>query len=217
MVNQVYFFFTALLDLARVRTQWLLEDNNVAASLMTVVLLLKLVILTLESLPKYRHATEKISATPLERSGMFGRALLAWLNPLLRAGYKKNLGVEDLYPLDENLGGALLTEKFEDSWSRGESHRYPYPSIRANIEAVNKSRKHCLSVAVISNFATEILIAWIPRAFHIALILAQPFLVHTTLDYITNHQSLPTSYGYGLIGAWGIVYTGIAVCLTPYG
>ncbi|ETS81802.1 hypothetical protein PFICI_06804 [Pestalotiopsis fici W106-1] len=194
MINQFYFFSTALLDLARVRTQWLIDDNTITASLMTVVLLLKLVILALESIPKHRHASEKSTATPLERSGMFGRALLSWLNPLLLTGYRKNLALDDLFPLDQDLSGADLTQAFQNTWN-----------------GAKKSRKHCLSLAVISNFGMEMLISWIPRSFHIAFTMAKPFLVQTTLNYIMNHQNLPPSYGYGLIGAWGIVYTGIAI------
>jgi ATP-binding cassette, subfamily C (CFTR/MRP), member 1 len=44
--------------------------------------------------------------------------------------------------------------------------------------------------------------------------MAKPFLVQTTLNYIMNHRNLPVSYGYGLIGAWGIIYIGIAVSLS---
>ncbi|KAF3013497.1 hypothetical protein E8E14_005834 [Neopestalotiopsis sp. 37M] len=194
MINQSYFFFTALLDLARVRTQWLFENNTITASLMTVALLLKLVILALESIPKYHHVREKSTATPLERSGMFGRALLSWLNPLLFTGYKKNLALEDLYALDYDLKSDDLTLQFQKTWDRAK-----------------KSRKHCLALAVIANFGWEILLSWIPRAFHIAFTMAKPFLVQTTLNYIMNHRNLPVSYGYGLIGAWGIIYIGIAI------
>lgn len=78
----------------------------------------------------------------------------------------------------------------------------------------NKSRKHCLSLAVLRTFAPEIFLAWLPRSAHIGFVLAQPFLVNTTLSYIQNHTTYPVSYGYGLIGAYGIVYIGIAVCIS---
>jgi ATP-binding cassette, subfamily C (CFTR/MRP), member 1 len=129
MINQIYFFFTALLDLARVRTQWLIENNTITASLMTVALLLKLVILALESIPKYHHVREKSTATPLERSGMFGRALLSWLNPLLFTGYKKNLALEDLYALDHDLKSHDLTLQFQKTWNRGKSYESHCPFL----------------------------------------------------------------------------------------
>lgn len=81
--------------------------------------------------------------------------------------------------------------------------------------AANKTRKHCLSSAILRTFALEILLAWVPRGIHIGFLLAQPFLVNTALRYIQNHAEYPVSYGYGLIGAYGLVYIGIAVC-TPF-
>lgn len=69
-----------------------------------------------------------------------------------------------------------------------------------------------MSLAVLRTFATEIFLSWLPRSVHIGFVLAQPFLVNTTLRYIQNHTRYPVSYGYGLISAYGIVYIGIAVC-----
>lgn len=43
--------------------------------------------------------------------------------------------------------------------------------------------------------------------------IAQPYLVKTTLAYIMSHDTLPVSYGYGLIAAYGLNYIGIAVRL----
>lgn len=42
------------------------------------------------------------------------------------------------------------------------------------------------------------------------LSLAQPYLVSAAINYIDN-AALAKSYGYGLIGAYAIVYLGIAV------
>ncbi|KAK3682042.1 P-loop containing nucleoside triphosphate hydrolase protein [Podospora appendiculata] len=41
--------------------------------------------------------------------------------------------------------------------------------------------------------------------------LAQPYLVHSTITYITFHKTLPVEYGYGLVGAYGLCYIGIAL------
>lgn len=97
--------------------------------------------------------------------------------------------------------------------------RFEHPILRllgfADWIVANTSRKHCLSLTVLRTFAPEIFLAWLPRSAHIGFVLAQPFLVNTTLSYIQNHTIYPVSYGYGLIGAYGIVYIGIAVC-TPW-
>ena len=41
--------------------------------------------------------------------------------------------------------------------------------------------------------------------------LAQPYLIHSTITYITYHTKLPENYGYGLIGAYALCYIGLAV------
>jgi len=61
-------------------------------------------------------------------------------------------------------------------------------------------------------FLPEVVMAWIPRAASIGFYIAQPFLVKKTMEYMRNHSVLPLAYGYGLTGAYGIVYTGVAVC-----
>lgn len=118
LVIQAYLFFTSFADLARVRTQWLLNGNATLASLVTVTLVLKLAILALESVDKYPHRRNREHATsPLERCGLFGRSLLLWLIPLLRLGYVKDLGVDDLFPLDGDIKGELLTNRLAEKWS----------------------------------------------------------------------------------------------------
>jgi hypothetical protein len=60
-------------------------------------------------------------------------------------------------------------------------------------------------------FLPEMLASWIPRAASIGFMIAQPYLVKATLAYIMSHDTLPVSYGYGLIAAYGLTYIGIAV------
>jgi ATP-binding cassette, subfamily C (CFTR/MRP), member 1 len=205
--------FTSLLDLARVRTQWLLNENTTSASLVMATLLLKVAILTLESVDKYSHRRNREETTsPVERSGAFGWSLLLWLIPLLRVGYVNDLGVDDLLPLDSDLTGELVTERVAKKWNISMMAREDVYLCIANRVAVKKSRKHCLTLAVLRTFAPEIFLSWLPRSAHIGFLLAQPFLVNTMLRYIQNHIDYPISYGYGIIGAYGIVYIGIAVC-----
>ncbi|KAK9786665.1 hypothetical protein SCARD494_11156 [Seiridium cardinale] len=195
LVAQSYLFFTALLDLARVRSQWLVDDNNIVASIVTATFVLKLAILAVESIEKHPYTSAKgDDVPPLERCGIFGHALLLWLNPLFMLGYRQDLAIDNLFPLDHDLRGSHLEKRLERRWKR-----------------TKKSRKHCLTVAVLVNFIPEIVISWFPRALNIAFLIAQPYLVKTTLGYIMDHDTLPASYGYGLIGAFGIVYIGAAI------
>lgn len=54
-------------------------------------------------------------------------------------------------------------------------------------------------------------LAFIPRLVYMGFSLSQPYLVNKTITYISFHKTLPDYYGYGLIGAYGLCYLGIAV------
>ncbi len=75
----------------------------------------------------------------------------------------------------------------------------------------NQNRKHSLAYAVCRTFALELWWITIPRMALVGFSIAQPFLVQTTLVYITNSPAKPPAYGYGLIGAYGLTYVGLAV------
>lgn len=120
LIIQVYFFSTVLLDLARLRTQWLLVANTPIASITTAIFAVKIVTLVVESVPKYQHSTVAMKKPPpLETCGIFGRALLLWLNPLFMLGYRKNLEIDDLFPLESDLAGKHLTNRLEAKWKTG--------------------------------------------------------------------------------------------------
>ncbi|KAH8682522.1 P-loop containing nucleoside triphosphate hydrolase protein [Xylariales sp. PMI_506] len=196
LVIQAFLFFTSLLDVVRIRTQWLLvQKSSVIPSLVSVALALKLVLLGLESIPKLAFSGKAGSRVPpLETAGIFGHSLLLWVNPLLRIGYSRDLTLADLFPLEEDLDGRLLTDRLARVW-----------------QTANKKSKHCLSTATLVTFIPEILITWIPQGLNIAFTMAQPFLVQTMLNYISNYEEHPISYGYGLIGAAGLIYIGVGI------
>jgi ATP-binding cassette, subfamily C (CFTR/MRP), member 1 len=119
-VLQFFFFITILLDLPRVRTQWLLDDNTIVAAVFTITFVLRVPLLFIESAQKWRYATtpgEEIP--PEERQGIFGRTFFWWLNPLFKEGYSKNLTMDDLYAIDDEIKGSVLYERLRKSWNSG--------------------------------------------------------------------------------------------------
>lgn len=68
----------------------------------------------------------------------------------------------------------------------------------------------------------SLLIPVIPRLFLIGFKFSQPFLVERVTDYLTQPEGEnDAAIGYSLIGAYGLVYIGLAVspahfCLMPY-
>jgi hypothetical protein len=56
----------------------------------------------------------------------------------------------------------------------------------------------------------------LPRLAQSAFTFAQPFLASSLINFLQNDRNAPENYGYGLIGASFLVYTGIAVSRTTY-
>lgn len=80
----------------------------------------------------------------------------------------------------------------------------------------NKQQRTLLIACVKYGFGTLVAGA-LPRALQIGFTMAQPFLVHATVEYVeyANVQDPAIRLnGHGLIAAFGFVYCGIAVCLT---
>lgn len=119
---QTFLFFSIFCDLPRIRTQWMLPDNSTVAPIFSAAFGLKLVIIFIESTHKYSHSTladKKIS--PEEIQGIFGDTFFTWLNPLFFEGYKRNLSMDDLYPVDDGLRGQTLYNRLHSHWLKGES------------------------------------------------------------------------------------------------
>lgn len=197
-VTQLFLFFSLLFDAPRIRTFWLLDgpSQHVVASLITAALAVKFVALQVESVPKWTHVVSVApnSIAPEERQGVFSRIFFWWLMPLFLAGYRRDLAMDDLCAIDDDLQGRILHDRLQKQWERA-----------------NHTKKHCLTAAVLRTFAPELGTALVPRLGFAAFSLAQPYLISAMLNYITHQATLPVSYGYGLIGAYAFVYTGMGV------
>ncbi|KAK0615110.1 hypothetical protein B0T17DRAFT_377631 [Bombardia bombarda] len=129
---QAFLLATILLDLPRVRTQWLLDDNTLVARLFTVTFALRVVAVVLESFNAYRDDAipqqkrrelgldpESNTVPPEMRQGIIGLTFFSWLNPLFWKGYRKNLTMDDLYAIDPKLEGDVLHARLLKSWNSG--------------------------------------------------------------------------------------------------
>ena len=80
-----------------------------------------------------------------------------------------------------------------------------------NIVATRHSKHKLLSV-ILRVLKWSILVPVIPRLILIGFTLCQPLLVSRFLDYLQDSAKQDdTNIGYGLIGAYGVVYFGMAV------
>ncbi len=117
---QSFLLATTVFGVARVRTQWLLPDALTLARVMTAAFAIRLVLLVLESVSKRRYVASPHvnSIPPEETAGIFGRSLFLWVNPLLFLGYRRDLTLADLYPVDDGLSGERVYERLEAVWEK---------------------------------------------------------------------------------------------------
>ncbi|KAG9240417.1 ABC transporter-like protein [Calycina marina] len=198
---QAYLFLTMLFDIARVRTGWLIHGETTISSLRSAAMVVKVVLLFLESLPKDKHIidSERNTLSPEDKAGLFSRSLLLWLNPLFLHGYRKPLSGDELYPVGENLAASRVFDALHSSWENTKLHS-----------------KFRLAIAMLKAFKTQIFMIQLPRLALVGFSVAQPFLVNATLSYIDKSSIRPVQVGYGLIGASIITYVGIAMSTVWY-
>lgn len=116
-IISAYFFVSMLLDIARVRTEWLLKESPAYAGLLTVSFIVKVTLLLLETIEKRRllYADEKRISVE-STSGPFSRGFFVWLNGLLRAGFRSLLALDSLPAIYEKLHSGKTHERFKEAW-----------------------------------------------------------------------------------------------------
>ncbi|KAL9602458.1 MAG: hypothetical protein Q9179_002540 [Wetmoreana sp. 5 TL-2023] len=201
LLLELYLLLSLCFDAARLRTLWLQGYNNTLAAVSSVALAIKFCLLIVEIVWKRRFLRgEWSSQSPEATSGLFGKSLFLWLNPLLRAGFARSLSVEELLPLDKHLTSDYLYESLHQPWA----------------ERGTKSSR-ALLMLFFRRLKWRLLAAVPPRLGLIAFNFCQPFLIERAISF--NRQPVTdssTNVGYGLIGAYFLVYCGIAVTTGQY-
>lgn len=194
-----YLFATLIFDIARARTLWLRAVNNTdhtIAVLAVAGVVVKTLVLILEALEKRRLLRPEYQSCPPEATGsIYNRYFFWWLNPLFRNGFRRVLEIDDLFQLDKKLGASYCHQRFQATWA-----------------AVTKKSPLSLLSSSFNVLKWPILQTLPPRAALTALVFCQPFLINRAItlsqEAITTET---TQVGYGLIGAYFLVYVGIAV------
>jgi ATP-binding cassette subfamily C (CFTR/MRP) protein 1 len=194
----LFLLFTILFDATRTRTLWLQQYNRSIAGATLATTVLKIVLLALETTEKRRILREPFKTLPPETtSGVFSHWAFSWLLPLFRTGYSKHLLIEDLFGLDKHLKTPYLQNLLQTGWEKSP-----------------KKGNYALLFTVLRTLKKPILAIVFPRLCFIAFTFCQPFLITATLDWSErDSDSDDQDQGYGLIGAWFLVYIGIGVTM----
>lgn len=123
----LFFSLTLLLDIALARSYFLRHDMGFSsmhpiAGIQTVGVVLKLLLVVLEEVPKTTHAVKRQTSSSVKcdsELGFWGKAMFFSVNSLLLFGYKNELTIENLPALDEQFGSRRLFDRFYRNWNRG--------------------------------------------------------------------------------------------------
>ncbi|KAJ6082006.1 hypothetical protein N7499_006880 [Penicillium canescens] len=199
-ILNVFLGFALLFDLARLRTLYFMSNQTVT-SLFAVSWVIKAIILVFEATEKRKLLKKAYENSPIEStSGVINRALFWWLRDLLWRGSKTTLTVDSLPSLDDDLKNASNSQSLFERWDKAD-----------------KYRSNALLWTFVAHYKWAFLEGVLPRLAYTGFCFAQPFLVERVLDFMTEPEHVnSTNYAYGLIGAYAIVYIGIAVSYAAY-
>lgn len=190
----IYFSFLTILQIPRLRSLWLISSVGVCRGLWTAIFSVTFGLVLVESASKTRTLRPVyLTLSSEEVSGFWPRSFFAWVLPLFRTGFSTTIGISDMPEVDHDLRGHAANAKLSRAWME---YRGPSRIIKALFRAYHWS----------------ILSAIVPRIALIAFTLCQPFLISTTVTWMGSDVTTETKgYGQSLVGAYVIVYFGMAV------
>jgi ATP-binding cassette, subfamily C (CFTR/MRP), member 1 len=204
----------------------MISSDTTLPIVMTCSQALKVLMLVLESVEKRGLIKDGLVYSFEATSSTLSRSVFFWLVPLFKMGFRKTIALDDLYPLDERLKGAPLYNTFVEAWAKGMCSRgvmecclssrilFDTATDHSDILVPNQEAPGALMSTWMGAFGKSILAPIIPRLCMMAFVYAQPFLIKQAIILAQLPKAeIFDNWGYGLIGAFVIVYGGLAVRL----
>ncbi|KAJ5641399.1 hypothetical protein N7490_005399 [Penicillium lividum] len=195
----IYFSSLVLLWIPRLRSLWLISGSGPCRGLWVAIYTVTVLIAFLESTRKVKTLRPSYQHVNVEQvSGFWARSVFLWVVPFIRTGYSTILSVENMPSVDESLQGDTARDKLEETW-------------------VQVKGKHRLMKAVFRAYLGSTISGIFPRLILGGFTFCQPFLITSTVDYFTGDaEDKPKEYGQALVGAFLLVYLGIAISTAVY-
>jgi ATP-binding cassette subfamily C (CFTR/MRP) protein 1 len=196
VILNTYLILSLACDIIRDRTLWAIQHNRAFAIVFTASVVLKFIVLLLETFEKRSLLEHEYADYPPEATaGVYNRNFFVWLCPLLVQGFSKELDVNQLDPNDKALIPDTGLHKLQERWNKS-----------------NQTAPHTLLWVYAVHYRWYLAVAIIPRLFLTGFRFAQPFLIRTAVGFVSApNEPNSANMGYGLIAAYAIVYIGIAV------
>ncbi|KAF2186291.1 canalicular multispecific organic anion transporter 1 [Zopfia rhizophila CBS 207.26] len=197
----IYLLLTVLFDAARSRSLSVSGHYEMISVLFTTRVGVKLFLAIFEAKGKTNILLPEYANCPPEAtSGVYNRVFFWWQNDLFRRGFSNTLSVDDLFDLDKHLRSEYLQKLIQSAW-----------------EKVTDKGSNLLFAVTLRKLKWPLLAVVPPRAGLIAFNFCQPFLINRAISYSQAPATNQTSnIGYGLIGAYVLVYVGIAISTGQY-
>lgn len=120
----LFWLSEVLVQLVILRTNWLSDRQHTSPLLFAFTiqyLLLSAILFILELIPKpmeyYSTLDEDEHTSPEEHANIFSRLSFAWMDSLMKLGYKKVLDMDDLWNLKKVDTAEFNSEKFQNVWT----------------------------------------------------------------------------------------------------
>ncbi|KAL5433031.1 hypothetical protein PMIN06_011810 [Paraphaeosphaeria minitans] len=194
---QFFLLVLLLCDAVRLRTLFLMEYPTSLVTPASIHTFLTGLLLLLESLDKRElFNSDGDRKLPLEETiGLFGKRLFWHLNDLFKQGYRKVLKPSDLSSMDADLASKARTVAFQQA-----------------LAAQDRSKSMPLLRVIFKILWPDLLLPILPRMIQIATTLSQPYLITAMIDFVGEPRTPgSTNKGYGLIAAFALDYTLLAV------
>jgi hypothetical protein len=115
----LYLLTSLLFDAVQVRTLYLRHDDLAILGLFTASVAIKAVLLLLEAKNKRAYLRPPYNRfSPETTSGIFNHSFFFWLNPVLFAGFRRVLTLDDLFTTDQALLSDPLHHAMQNSWNK---------------------------------------------------------------------------------------------------
>ena len=215
-ILNIYLLFTVLFDIERSRSYALEPELDRIATIFATRVAVKLFLAIFESRGKRKLLLPAFADCPPETTiGIYKGASFWWLNELFKNGFSNSLSVDDLFQLDKHLQADYLHHALGTAWDRCKSSRiarFFFKKLTTIAQIVTRKGPHSLFAATLKKLKWPILAVVPARLCLIGFNFCQPFLIHRAVDFSQQATTDQTSnIGYGLIGAYVLVFVGIAV------
>ncbi|KAJ6007677.1 hypothetical protein N7540_011653 [Penicillium herquei] len=197
----LYYSAITLLGLPQIRSLWqILNATNASRILCIMILILNFGMVVAESIHKrnFLSSNDQRKSTKEATYGFWGKSLFFWTLSLFQTGYSKALTIDDIPEVDVDQQARQTEEKLQMAWTA-------------------RKGRHRLMKSVFSAYRWTLIFGVVPRLFLAVFTFCQPFLINATVNYMNEDITAETKQrGQGLIGAYVLVYLGIAVSNSVY-